>query len=412
MTRLDTELARVLRRDACSGCGACCLLDPGLAMTLGGDGHLRPARVTPSPLDPAADRAAAAEFRTACPGATVRAAAAPGTRRHPTMGPVLEVWEAWASDDEIRHLGSSGGVLTALAAWLTESGEATQVIGAAAAPTEPRRTVTVRIQTRAEALAAAGSRYAPVANAADPKAIDGRGAVVGKPCEIVALRALATVRGDDGPLLLSFFCAGTPSQDATDSLLDLLGLPPAAPLATLRYRGHGWPGEFRARAVDGQEVSASYDDSWGHHLGPTIRWRCKICPDGVGESSDITAADLWHTDERGYPVFTDRAGISALIARTPRGLDVIRRAVAAGVIIARPIEIADLATVQPLQRNRRETLLGRLLGALAAGRGVPRFRGFGLLRLAAARPRDVLRTARGTFRRSRAARHARESGSS
>ncbi|NTW41849.1 MAG: hypothetical protein HGA44_18540, partial [Cellulomonadaceae bacterium] len=58
-------------------------------------------------------------------------------------------------------------------------------------------------------------------------------------------------------------------------------------------------------------------------------------------------------------------------------------------------------------RKRRALLLGRLVGARVAGRPVPRFRGFGLLRLAAADPVGSLRTARGSFQRVRAARSAR-----
>ena len=94
--------------------------------------------------------------------------------------------------------------------------------------------------------------------------------------------------------------------------------------------------------------------------------------------------------------------MSALIARTERGVDVIRRATAAGVLAATRMDLADLAAVQPLQRTRRETLSGRLAGTLAAGGRVPRYRGFSLLTLAMPRLRESYRTAKGTFRRRRA----------
>ena len=170
-----------------------------------------------------------------------------------------------------------------------------------------------------------------------------------------------------------------------DALVTSLGIPAGEELFHLRYRGQGWPGRFTAVSADGREVSAGYDESWDY-TGPTTQWRCKICPDGVGESSDLAAGDLWRVDDRGYPDFTEGDGISVLIARTARGRDVVERAVAAGVLKVRPVDLRDVVGAQPLQVSRRTTLLARLLGARAAGRPVPRYRGFRLFSLACACP--------------------------
>jgi coenzyme F420 hydrogenase subunit beta len=392
---LDQAIARVVDQGNCSGCGACVLLDSGLHMGLDSHGFNRPVRQSTSVT---ADDVTA-RFAAMCPGVVVRAQRPALSRRHPTMGPYVEAFEAWASDDEIRYAGSSGGALTALSAWLISTGEASRVVSATVDSAAPRRTVTVEITTREKALALAGSRYAPASNAAASAALDPAAAFVGKPCEVSALRAM---QGGTGPLLLSFFCAGTPSQHATDSLAEKLGVPTDEPIRDLWYRGRGWPGRFTVVRHDGSTVDTSYDESWGQSLGPAVQWRCKICVDGVGESADVTAADFWRADERGYPDFSEGPGVSALIARTERGLDVIRRAIAAGVLAATRIDIADLAAVQPLQRTRRETLSGRLAGTVAAGGRVPRYRGFSLLALAMPRLRDTYRTAKGTFRRRRA----------
>lgn len=392
----------MVRSGNCSGCGACCQLDDGLSMALDSQGYARPARRESTPAPTAAqDETAVERFRSACPGVRVVAVRTPGAVRHPTMGPALAAWRAWAADDRVRHSGSSGGVLTALAGWLSERGDVAQVVAAAAATEDPRRTVSVRIQSRADALAASGSRYGPVSNAAARTALDPAGAFVGKPCEASAVRALAATGRQDAPLILSFFCAGTPSQRATDDLVHELGMPLGTRVTALRYRGEGWPGRFVARGDDGSEVSASYHESWGEHLGRTVQWRCKICPDGVGESSDISAADLWRTDARGYPQFEESSGVSALLARTERGLRVVHEAVEAGVIVVEPIDLAEVAAVQPLQCKRRETLLGRTMAARLAGRHPPRYHGFGLLRLAMRRPLETLRAARGTYTRVR-----------
>ena len=391
---LDDAISRVVDQGNCSGCGACVLLDSGLRMTLDSDGYNRPERKTEAiPPNDAISR-----FSAMCPGVVVRAQRPAGSKRHPTMGSYFEAFEAWATDEQVRHAGSSGGALTALSSWLGSTGEASRVVGATADPESPRRTVSIEITTKARALELAGSRYAPSSNASGHAALDPSAAFVGKPCEVSALRAM---HKDSGPLLLSFFCAGTPSQHATDSLVVALGVPDDEPIRDLWYRGKGWPGKFTVLRRDGSTVDTSYEQSWGSALGPTVQWRCKICADGVGESADVTAADFWRTDNRGYPDFSEGQGVSAIIARTARGVDVIRRAEAAGVLIISPIDVADLAVIQPLQRQRRETLIGRLVGTRAAGGRVPRYRGFSLTQMALPRLREVFRTAKGSYRRRR-----------
>lgn len=399
MTTLQREIDAVLARDSCTGCGMCAQLDSGISMALDGAGYLRPSPSGPSaPIDGAAEI-----FRRSCPGVRVHVPTpAPGATRDPLMGSALDVWRAWATDESMRLAGSSGGVLTALHAWLIAEGRAARIVGAAAG-NEPRRTVPVTIMSRGDALAAAGSRYAPVGVLANPDAL-GADAIVGKPCEIAAARRSSEdlVAGEP-PLLLSFFCAGTPSQHATDALLTSLDIAVDDPVTALRYRGNGWPGRFTATSAQ-RTVSADYDESWGKTLGPATQWRCKMCPDGVGESADIVCADSWETDERGYPTFAEGAGMSALIVRTERGRRVIAEALRAGVIEVEPLKMSQLVAAQPLQVNRRRFLWARILGSRLAGRPTPSYRGFGLLRFALFAPRTALRTARGTYRRVKSAR--------
>ena len=399
MSDLRARVAEVLKADACTGCGMCSLLDGGLSMTLE-TGYLRPtATGAPDQLE-----GAARIFDRACPGRRVSAQNAPGSTRHPLLGSYLGIWVAWATDETARHRGSSGGVLTALHEWLLQEQKDARIVSAAVSERAASRTVPVTITTREQALASAGSRYAPVGVAGNREILDAPTAITGKPCEISALRAADLT--EETPLLLSFFCAGTPSQGATQKLVTDLGGPPVDQLTSLRYRGNGWPGRFVA-AFEGGEVSADYEQSWGSTLGPATQWRCKICPDGIGESADVVAADSWDTDERGYPVFDEGAGQSALIARTPRGMAAVLAAEAAGFLTLRELDPQTLLAAQPLQANRRTFLLARIVGTLLAGRRVPRYRGFGLLRLALTAPRTAVRTARGTYRRVRSSREAR-----
>lgn len=400
--RLDEQISKVVSSDACSGCGLCTIVDPGLDMALDGDGFMRPQRssIGQTPTN------ASHVFKRSCPGIIVRSNDVPGLERHETMGSFVGVWKGHATDPETRHRGSSAGVLTALTTWLLSSGKATRVAGAGAGR-DPRRTVPVSITTKEEALASAGSRYAPTATLSNPDIQRPGTAVVGKPCEISALRSYVDNNGTEGmqppaPIMLSFFCAGTPSSHATQKLIESLGIAKGTPPDSLWYRGRGWPGRFTVKLRD-MTRSMSYDESWGKVLGPATQWRCKVCPDGVGESADIAVADFWQSDDSGYPVFNEAEGSSAVIARTIRGRDLLMEAVSEGIIELDPIDIDSLAEVQPLQVQRRTGLLARLTGSLMAGRRIPRFTGFGLTKMARRQPRLFLRVTRGTYRRVRSA---------
>lgn len=376
MSRLGREIEKVVRAGNCSGCGGCALLGDRVELGLSSDGFMRPHVDEARRQDRSDDASEAARFRRICPGRRLTAPArTPQMRHHPVLGRYVQAWQGWAADDVVRGAGSSGGVLTALSDWMVTTGRAPAVRASGASAAAATRTVSVRITSRQEALAAAGSRYAPVSNAAS--AVGGE-PFVGKPCEVAAVRNVADDGGDEAPLLLSFFCAGTPSQLATDRLVEELG-GTVDTVDELRYRGDGWPGTFRFRGADGSSGTMSYQQSWGKRLGRTVQTRCKLCVDGTGEFADVAVGDFWESDADGFPVFDDALGNSVVIARTERGARLLQEAAADGIVVLAGVDLDDVAQVQPLQRLRRSTLVGRLLGRALGGKRIPRYRGFGLM---------------------------------
>jgi coenzyme F420 hydrogenase subunit beta len=395
---LASAVHKVLLNDNCSGCGGCALVSKRISLDLDASGFLRPA-VAPMTADDSHVDEEAARFAAACPGVSVSAARNEADhRRHPLFGRYVSVWSGHAASADMRYAGSSGGALSALAAWLVDSGRVESVIGAGPNPTSPSRTVAVSIMSKEDALRSAGSRYAPVSTLA-AYAVGTKSALIVKPCEAAALAGLHE-ESSDRPISLAFFCAGTPTQHATEQLIDKLGVD-AGEVTDLRYRGNGWPGRFTASDSHGMTGSMTYEQSWGEHLGRALQSRCKVCVDGTGDHADIAVGDYWKTDERGYPVFEDADGTSAIIARTQRGHQLIEAAIEAGVIIAEQIEIETIRPVQPLQVRRVETLLGRMLGRRAAGIRSPEYRGYGLLRLMILNPAHSAKAALGSFRRAR-----------
>ncbi|MFJ6268595.1 Coenzyme F420 hydrogenase/dehydrogenase, beta subunit C-terminal domain [Pseudarthrobacter oxydans] len=338
---------------------------------------------------------ATAVFDRVCPGKRVAAPESEDvTQSHPVFGRSVGVWEGWATDPEIRRAGSSGGVLTTISSYIsTETRNPAQMV--AMDDGSPSRSVPVRIMSRDEALKAAGSRYAPVSVGAGD--FSGLSSVTGKPCEVSAIRAAGS-NIPSSPVLLSFFCAGTPSQNATDSLVERLGHS-VDNLSSTKYRGDGWPGQFVVTSADGSSGSMSYEESWGAVLGKQLQERCKICVDGTGESADIAVGDFWESDDSGYPLFEDSEGRSVVIARSIRGLKIIEECVDKGLLELRPIDLDEVATIQPLQVKRRLSLPGRMMGRILTGQRVPSYPGYNLARIFAAHPRINIRALGGTIRR-------------
>ncbi|MDT8328878.1 MAG: Coenzyme F420 hydrogenase/dehydrogenase, beta subunit C-terminal domain [Roseovarius sp.] len=392
-------LRRIAKGDLCAGCGACGGLFPDkVGMEMAPPGFLRPRQNAPLST---AEEAALARF---CPALGQKVEAGRRTD-HVLWGPYLEMRTGWATDPELRFAGASGGALSGLLVHLLESGEVEAVVQIAADPENPIANRTVISTDRVGILAAAGSRYAPsapLARLAELVATGKRHAFVGKPCDVVALRALTEERPEFAaafPVLLSFFCAGVPSETGGRAVLEALGAEPDK-VARFRYRGQGWPGRATASLTNGSERSMSYHDSWGGILSNHVQHRCKICADGTGKAADLVCADAWESDAKGYPVFDEAEGVSLIVSRTKLGERILHDAVAAGRITVAPFDVDGLAAIQPGQRERRRALLARLLALRLAGQPVPRYEGLHLW--AAARQNPALRNLKnflGTLRR-------------
>jgi coenzyme F420 hydrogenase subunit beta len=120
-------------------------------------------------------------------------------------------------------------------------------------------------------------------------------------------------------LIVSIFCAGTPTTAGTYAILKGLNIEDPAQVASFRYRGHGWPGSATAvlknpklnpenpspaegpeksEPVESElrEYSMSYDEAWGEILTRHGQLRCRLCPDKTGEFADIALGDPWYRD--------------------------------------------------------------------------------------------------------------------
>jgi coenzyme F420 hydrogenase subunit beta len=151
---------------------------------------------------------------------------------------------------------------------------------------------------------------------------------------------------------------------------------------------------------DGRSFELTYQDMWKDEATWRIQPRCKICPDAIGESSDLAASDVW---PGGAPA-GENPGFNGIIVRTRRGLELYRAALAAGAIAveAREVSFRDFDDFQPHQVYKKRAVWARLAGMRAAGRPVPETHNLRLEECARLNtPAENLAEARGARRRAR-----------
>jgi coenzyme F420 hydrogenase subunit beta len=396
-------ITRHVARNLCTGCGACAGLFPDAIRMAEDPVHGRRPVVAPTP----SARRAATTAAGLCAAKGADWTALPRTDAvDADWGPVLAAWEGWAADPEIRHRGSSGGAVTALALHALASGRADGVAHIAARADDPRLNEAVISRDGAGLLRGAGSRYAQASPAEALGTIEAgsdRIAFIGKPCDVATARKAAAERGFASriPLTIAIFCAGAPNLVATERLLDRLGVPKGARLTDLRYRGDGWPGLMQARwcEADGTEQESEgipYAEGWGRILQTGRRWRCRVCADHTGAFADISVGDPWHAPPAGE---TD-AGRSLIVARTPRGRAFVEAAIRAGALVAEPRPRDVIARAQPNLAATHGAVWGRRLALRFAGLAAPHDKGQDLLRLWRALPlRDRVSSILGTWKR-------------
>ena len=255
----------------------------------------------------------------------------------------------------------------------------------------------------------ARARYGPAAPLIDFLQLldEGRPFVfVGKPCDVAAVRNLARI--DDRvsksvPYLLSMVCGGASELGLSLEVLSEFGLR-EEDISSFRYRGFGNPGPTYIETLDGRTFEKTYNEMWEQGESTwRLQFRCKICPDAIGEQADIVALDTW---PGAHPTGDDE-GFNAVIARTPAGLKLqTRQRRRTCSPCSDRSTFAKLDSFQPHQVERRRAELARLT-AFALGIGVrPSFKGHRLFRAAlAAGIRGNIANFVGTGRRLRARQH-------
>ena len=287
----------------------------------------------------------------------------------------------YSSNENIRYNASSGGALTTILIYLLKNHIVDAVIHVAENELDPLESIAVVSETEDEIIKRTGSRYCSTSTLINIEELlkqDKKYVLVGKPCDIVAMRNFAKqnpIVDEKIIYMLSFFCAGAPSRLAQEKLLEKVGCPKDE-CVHIKYRGNGWPGYATAEDKDGRIYSTTYQEAWSKTLGRDIRLGCRTCIDGIGELADISCCDAWHYDnDLKKTIFKEADGRNLIFARNAKGSKLLKAVLGSGdlIEIKDTYNLNDLKNIQGYQYHRRATLLYAVIALKLCGRTVPNY---------------------------------------
>ena len=364
MTEINS-LSDIVKNGLCIGCGLCQSIagKDNIEISMSDKGRLEPKelnKIQPETFN---------KILNTCPGVIVeglpKEQVNKDAKHNLVWGYYLSLFYAWSTDDKIRFESSTGGLLNGLSLYLLDSKKVKFILHTATDPEKPMRSVSRLSYNKEELLNSNScSRYGPASpldKFHEALNLNKPFAFVGKPCDISAIRQLSKSDERVNKLckyLLTLVCGGstefTKSQDFIESFKVK-----EDELSIFRYRGFGNPGKMYIKTKDGREHDKEYNSFWGEESTWRVHFRCKICPDAIGESSDIAALDTW---PGGSPVGEDE-GFNAAIVRTKKGLDLLNDAIKEGYIKkGEDLQIDDINDFQPHQVNKKKAVYARHLG--------------------------------------------------
>ena len=364
MTQIN-NLEDIVKNGLCIGCGLCQSITgkDSIEISMSSKGRLEPKEVKKIPSE------TFNKILNVCPGVIVEGLPKEQIdekAKHDLLwGYYLSLFYAWSTDKKIRFESSTGGLLNGLSHYLLESKKVSFILHTATNPEKPMRSVSKFSFSKDDLLNSNScSRYGPASpldRFHEALNLKQSFAFVGKPCDIGAIRQLS--KSDERvnkfcKYLLTLVCGGstefTKSQDFIESFKVK-----EDELSIFRYRGFGNPGKMFIKTNDGREFDKEYNSFWGEESTWRVHFRCKICPDAIGESADIAALDTW---PGGSPKEEDE-GFNAAIARTQKGLELLNSAVDSGYIKKGDnLSIEAINDFQPHQVKKKKAVFARHCG--------------------------------------------------
>ena len=285
-------------------------------------------------------------------------------------GPCLEGFIGHASKKRIQYEGQSGGLVTALLLYLLDSGKIDGAI-TNRFDSEKRRPKAVYSSSKKELLESSGSYYTQ--SAVVEAAIEHSGqrlAAVVLGCQAKGLELFQM--GADQPgrpeYLLGLICAGQNSGHMIDGLIAQSGCSAGEVPLKFRFRyTHpaygGWPGNILL-VTDSRRYKLDKNKRFA--LKPICEsYRCLLCYDQMCGSADLVCGDPWGIKGN------HSAGETVVIARTEKGLQLLKDASQANYIELSPLPVDEILAGETVDSRHKAKVAAGFLTCQTEGWGYP-----------------------------------------
>lgn len=293
-----------------------------------------------------------------------------GTEIEKYLGKFDTSWLMYAADDEIRGHAASGGTITALLAFMLETG---QIDGALVLSLSVKANELVpryEIATSREMLMCAqGSKYMTTRFTHDAvpliKAFPGRLAMVLLPCDtwvVNRLRQNDRELSDKIVLRIVLFC-GHVSDPGLSRMVIQKNKRAGVSLTDFRFRQGHWRGQTRLSFEDNTRLEKPFSTfSDYQNLYFYCARKCLSCHDHGGYDSDVSVGDVWLMAMKDNPIKHN-----AVIVRNQQARQFIDDAMNSGYLTGKQVPIETIADAQsrslPLHYNvSARSAAGRFLG--------------------------------------------------
>ncbi len=291
-------------------------------------------------------------------------------------GHCKQVLVGHALDPSILEKATGGGIITALAIMLLESGEVDGCVVTRMRADKPWLGEAFVATTREEILKSAGSRYTVIPLNETLRTIrqnEGKYAIVGLPCHNHGLRnAMAQDKAlaDRIKVIIGTFCGGTLEPIVVPELLKTKNIPLDS-ISNFEFRGGEWPGQMRAIFDDKPPQAVHYsnykDGAYNYLIGIYLPKRCQVCYDGSNLFADIAVGDAWTRDESGKYKYNSQ---SRVFVRSDLGQTIIQQAITQNVLKLNDVS-QDPSYKTHKMRTQRKGLNAPLRHARWMKKGIP-----------------------------------------
>ncbi|MFQ6123964.1 MAG: Coenzyme F420 hydrogenase/dehydrogenase, beta subunit C-terminal domain [Candidatus Heimdallarchaeota archaeon] len=348
---LHELVTEVLEQDLCTGCGMCVALCSNIIAVRERVAVIRDCRLVEGLC------------YTVCPRTETDVAPLEkqifgGKERDPILGHYSKIAMSQATNNTVRKVGQYGGTITALAMLALELGIADGVLLVQKVEDGQYAARNVLARSVKEVQACAGSKYTacPSLKQLSPVKQSGlkRIAVVGRPCQVIALRKLqfANLEGTVAPeiresvkLVIGLFCVWALEYR---SFMDYL----QQNLNTRNFTRIDIPKDAVVIERGTERIEVPYEELKACRLRT-----CDICEDMTAELADISVGSTEWKDDW-----------NTLIVRTEKGRELVEAALASGVITLQDLPDERMKILKQAAKGKKE----RARAELCTVRGHPR----------------------------------------